>query len=140
MKRIISILVALLLAVNLATVTMAQETAENPGQLRYIGMASGSATLASSGNTLQLAANIVPWDGYYGKITIDLQERNGYSGTWCVKDTYSASGSYNKNCVLYQEVTGTPGHSYRGYCKFETFNSSGNLVDQKYGYTTILYL
>lgn len=140
MKRWISFLVTLLLAVSLATTGMAQGMEESVAQPRYTGIAVYSADLSSSGKTLLLTGSITPWDGYTAKITIELQERNGYSGSWYTKDTYTDTGTSREKCAIDERIAGTAGHSYRGYCKFQAFDASGNEVDVKYAYTTILYL
>lgn len=113
---------------------------ESVAQPRYTGIAVYSADLSSSGKTLLLTGSITPWDGYTAKITIELQERNGYSGSWYTKDTYTDTGTSREKCVIDERIAGTAGHSYRGYCKFQAFDASGNEVDVKYAYTTILYL
>ena len=140
MKRWISFLVTLLLAVSLATTGMAQEMEESAAQPRYTGIAVYSADLSSSGETLLLTGSITAWDGYTSKLTIELQERNGYSGSWHTKNTYTDTGSSRDLCVIDERIAGTAGHSYRGYCKFQAFDASGKVVDEKYEYTTILYL
>lgn len=138
MKRWISFLITLLLAVNFATAGMAQ--AEEEAQPRYTGIASYYADLSSSGKTLYLTGSITAWDGYTSKLTIEFQERNGYSGSWYTKNTYTDTGSNRDICAINESITGTTGHSYRGYCKFQAFDSSGKVVDEKYEYTAILYL
>ena len=140
MKRWISFLATLLLAVSLATTGMAQGMEKSVAQPRYTGIAVYCANLSSSGNTLSLTGSITPWDGYTAKLTIELQERNGYSGSWYTKNTYTDTGSSREICSIDEKITGTAGHSYRGYCKFQAFDASGNVVDVKYEYTTILYL
>lgn len=140
MKRLISMFLAMLLAISFATVGMAQEESPAKQQLRYTGLANSYASLKSEGNTLILEGGITVWDGYTCKLTIDMQERNGYSGTWYTKSTYTATGSSRDICAIEERITGTSGHSYRGYCKFQAFDASGNEVDVKYAYTTILYL
>lgn len=140
MKRLISIFMTILLTVSFATVGMAQEELPSKQQLRYTGLASCYANLSSEGNTLILEGGITVWDGYTCKLTIDMQERNGYSGTWHTKSTYTATGSSTDICAISKSIAGTSGHSYRGYCKFQAFDASGREVDVKYAYTTILYL
>lgn len=140
MKRLISLLVTLLLALNLATTATAQGLEKNVAEARYTGIATYYADLSSSGKTLFLTGSITAWDGYTSKLTIELQERNGYSGSWYTKSTYTDTGSNSDICAINESVTGTAGHSYRGYCKFQAFDASGKEVDVKYAYTTILYL
>ena len=87
---------ALVMGVCCATKAFSQEVnAEIPQapSPRYTGIASYYANLDSDGNDLILTGGITPISGYTVKLTIDIQERNGYSGTWYTVDTYTDTGT-----------------------------------------------
>ena len=143
MKKLLSILLALVMGGCCATTAFAQEVnAERPQapSPRYTGIASYYANLDSDGNDLILTGGITPISGYTVKLTIDMQERNGYSGTWYTVDTYTDTGTDREICTIYETYKGKSGNSYRGYCTFQAFDSSGNVVDEKHHYTAIMFL
>lgn len=143
MKRLLSLLLALTLGVCCATTTFAQDVDSMTPQIptpRYTGILSYYANLDSDGNDLILTGGITPVSGYNVKITIDMQERNGYSGTWNTVATYTDTGYEWEICTIYEVYKGKSGNSYRGYCTFQAFDSNGNLVDEKHHYTAIMFL
>ena len=143
MKKIFCILLALVMGVCYATTAFALDTrTEISSNLmpRYTGIMSYYANLDSDGNDLILTGGIVPVSGYTVKLTIDMQERNGYSGTWYTVDTYTDTGTDREICTIYEVYKGKSGNSYRGYCTFQAFDSSGNVVDEKHHYTAIMFL
>ena len=140
MKRIISAFLLLVRVFSSATGVMAETPAADTPTPRYTGIASCYSNLRSSGNEMILTGGITPWSGYTCKLTIFFQERDGYSGNWYTKSTYVATGSATQICSIDTTITATPGHSSRGYCIFRAFDSSGKMVDEEYGYTTILFM
>ncbi|MEE0708946.1 MAG: hypothetical protein UCO57_09235 [Gemmiger sp.] len=140
MKRVVSIVLFLVLAFSCATNVMAEISTENTPTPLYTGIAICYADLSSNGNQMNLTGGITTWDGYTSKLTIFFQERDGYSGNWYTKSTYVATGSATQICAIDTNITATPGHSYRGYCIFRAFDGSGNMVDEEYAYTTILFM
>lgn len=143
MKRLLSIFMALVLGICCATTTFAQDIDSDAPQIptpRYTGISSYYANLDSDGNDLILSGGIVPVSGYTVKLTIDMQERNGYSGTWHTVDTYTDTGTDREICSIYETYKGKSGNSYRGYCTFQAFDSRGNVVDEKHHYTAIMFL
>ena len=143
MKRLLSLLLALTLGVCCATTTFAQNVDSTTPQIptpRYTGILSYYANLDSDGNDLILTGGITLVSGYNVKITIDMQERNGYSGTWNTVATYTDTGYEWEICTIYETYKGKSGNSYRGYCTFQAFDSSGNVVDEKHHYTAIMFL
>lgn len=140
MKRIISAVLFLVLVFSSATSVMAEGSGADTPMPLYTGIASCYSDLRSNGNQMTLTGGITVWDDYTCKLTIFFQERDGYSGNWYTKSTYVATGSADHICSIDTTITATPGHSYRGYCIFRAFDRSGNMVDEEYAYTTILFM
>ena len=140
MKRIVSAFLFLVLAFSCATSVMAETSGEGIPTPLYTGIASCYSDLRSNGNQMTLTGGITVWSGYTCKLTIYLEERDGYSGNWYTKSTYVATGTATNICSIDTDITATPGHSYRGYRIFRAFDGSGNVVDEEYAYTTILFM
>lgn len=140
MKRIISVVLFLMFVFSNATSVMAEAPGADIPMPLYTGIATCYCDLNSNGNQLTITGGITVWDGYNSKLTIQLQERNGYSGSWYTKTTYVSTGSDTRICSVNDTFTATPGHSYRGYCIFQAFDSNGNKVDEDRAYTTILFM
>ena len=138
MKRILSLLMAVVLSLSLAVAVSAEEQEQTPVLPRYTYIAATVVDLnisESTNITYNVAYSYLHSDDYELRIEAKLQR---YSNSkWNTVKTWTASGM--GEAEVDQAWAVASGHHYRTYATFSVYDSNGNLLESVSRYDSEFY-
>lgn len=128
MKRIISFLLAMILAFSFAFTVSAQEQAQTPIMPRYAYIAATLVDISinQSTNVTTSEAHFITYDADLElQVEVKLQRYN--NSKWNTVKTWTGSG-YG-DAYVGEKWAVPSGYTYRAYATFRVYDSDGNLIE-----------
>lgn len=126
MKKLITLLLAVLIMTGTVVTTVSAATVENEIAPYYVALTSKSAQLVKQSSELGSCRAHFKTDGNY-KINVTMQAQRNDGGSWTTVATWYAEGT--SYVSLAQPRYFTPNKEYRVYAVATIYDTNGNYVE-----------